>query len=69
MQKEEYKSAKELAHTPLLLTFLCLVYDENQSFPTNRSRLYQDALRILLEKWSAEKRLPNRGLVYENSQY
>ncbi|MDJ0526998.1 MAG: NACHT domain-containing protein, partial [Microcystis sp. M53600_WE12] len=50
----------------LLLTFLCLVYDENQSFPTNRSRLYQDALRILLEKWSAEKRLPNRGLVYEN---
>ncbi len=66
LQKEEYKSAKELAHTPLLLTFLCLVYDENQSFPTNRSRLYQDALRILLEKWSAEKRLPNRGLVYEN---
>ncbi len=66
LQKEEYKSAKELAHTPLLLTFLCLVYDENQSFPTNRSRLYQDALRILLEKWSAEKRLSNRGLVYEN---
>ncbi|MBE9090689.1 NACHT domain-containing protein [Microcystis aeruginosa LEGE 11464] len=66
LQKKEYKSAKELAHTPLLLTFLCLVYDENQSFPTNRSRLYQDALRILLEKWSAEKRLPNRGLVYEN---
>ncbi|GBE74046.1 hypothetical protein myaer87_12730 [Microcystis aeruginosa NIES-87] len=66
LQKKEYKSAKELAHTPLLLTFLCLVYDENQSFPTNRSRLYQDALRILLEKWSAEKRLSNRGLVYEN---
>ncbi|BAG01164.1 hypothetical protein MAE_13420 [Microcystis aeruginosa NIES-843] len=66
LQKKEYKSTKELAHTPLLLTFLCLVYDENQSFPTNRSRLYQDALRILLEKWSAEKRLPNRGLVYEN---
>ena len=66
LQKEEYKSAKELAHTPLLLTFLCLVYDENQSFPTNRSRLYQDALRILLEKWSAEKRLDNRSLVYEN---
>ncbi len=26
---------------------MCLVYDKNQSFPTNRSRLYQDALRIL----------------------
>ncbi|MCA2628293.1 MULTISPECIES: NACHT domain-containing protein [unclassified Microcystis] len=66
LQKEEYKSAKELAHTPLLLTFLCLVYDDKQSFPTNRSCLYQNALRILLETWSAEKRLPNRGLVYEN---
>jgi hypothetical protein len=66
LQKKEYKSAKELAHTPLLLTFLCWVYDDKQSFPTNRSRLYQNALRILLETWSAEKRLPNRGLVYEN---
>lgn len=66
LQKEEYKSAKELAHTPLLLTFLCWVYDDKQSFPTNRSCLYQNALRILLETWSAEKRLPNRGLVYEN---
>ncbi|MFN7555820.1 NACHT domain-containing protein [Microcystis sp.] len=66
LQKKEYKSAKELAHTPLLLTFLCWVYDDKQSFPTNRSCLYQDALRILLETWSAEKRLPNRGLVYEN---
>ncbi|MCZ8224928.1 MAG: NACHT domain-containing protein [Microcystis sp. LE19-84.1B] len=66
LQKKEYKSAKELAHTPLLLTFLCWVYDDKQSFPTNRSCLYQNALRILLETWSAEKRLPNRGLVYEN---
>ncbi len=66
LQKEEYKSTKELAQTPLLLTFLCLVYDESQSFPTNRTRLYQDALRILLEKWSAEKRLDNRSLVYED---
>jgi len=66
LQKKDYKSAKELSHTPLLLTFLCLVYDGDQSFPTNRSRLYQDALRILLVKWSGQKRLENRGLVYEN---
>jgi hypothetical protein len=66
LQKKDYKSAKELSHTPLLLTFLCLVYDEDQSFPTNRSRLYHDSLRILLVKWSGKKRLENRGLVYEN---
>ena len=66
LQQPEYASAKELGQTPLLLTFLCLVYDENQAFPTNRSRLYGDALRILLERWAAEKRLPNRRQIYEN---
>jgi len=66
LQQEEYKSARELAHTPLLLTFLCLIYDGSQAFPPNRSRLYQDALRILLERWAAEKRLPNRRIIHEN---
>lgn len=39
-------AAKELAQTPLLLTFLCLVYDRSQSFPNNRSTLYRKALDI-----------------------
>ncbi|MBH8577020.1 NACHT domain-containing protein [Nostocaceae cyanobacterium CENA369] len=57
LQKPEHKAAKELAHTPLLLTFLCLVYDRSQSFPNNRSVLYRKALRILLEEWASEKRI------------
>ncbi|MEH2381824.1 MAG: NACHT domain-containing protein [Nostoc sp.] len=57
LQKPEHKAAKELAHTPLLLTFLCLVYDRSQSFPDNRSVLYRKALRILLEEWASEKRI------------
>ena len=57
LQKLENKAAKELAHTPLLLTFLCLVYDRSQNFPNNRSVLYKKALRILLEEWAAEKRI------------
>jgi predicted NACHT family NTPase len=55
LQQPENKGAEELAHTPLLLTFLCLVYDRSQSFPHNRSELYSKALRILLEEWAAEK--------------
>ncbi len=58
------KAAKELAHTPLLLTFLCLVYNRKQSFPNNRSRLYNKALDILLEEWAAEKRIKQKE-VYE----
>ena len=51
------RAAKELAQTPLLLTFLCMVYDRTQGFPTNRATLYRKALDILLEEWAAEKRI------------
>ena len=57
LQKSENSAAKELAHTPLLLTFLCLTYDRSQRFPDNRSSLYRKALRILLEEWAVEKRI------------
>ncbi len=57
LQQPEQQGAKELAHTPLLLTFLCLVYDRSQKFPINRSVLYSKALRILMEEWAADKRI------------
>lgn len=56
---QEHRSTLELARTPLLLTFLCLVYDAAQKFPANRSSLYRRALMILMEKWAAEKRVHN----------
>jgi len=64
LQKPENKASKELAHTPLLLTYLCLVYNLSQRFPNNRSALYKKALRILLEEWAAEKRIL-RDEIYE----
>ena len=57
LKQDNNKAAKELAQTPLLLTFLCLVYNRQQSFPPTRSRLYNKALDILLDEWAAEKRL------------
>ncbi|MEM8504655.1 MAG: NACHT domain-containing protein, partial [Cyanobacteria bacterium P01_D01_bin.1] len=64
LKKPENKASKELAHTPLLLTYLCLVYGQSQRFPNNRSSLYKKALRILLEEWAAEKRIL-RDDIYE----
>ena len=64
LARPENKASKELAHTPLLLTYLCLVYNLSQRFPNNRSRLYKKALRILLEEWAAEKRIL-RDDIYE----
>ena len=56
----EHSATKELARNPLLLTLLCMVYDNSQNFPRNRAALYEKALSIFLEEWAAEKRV-NRG--------
>ena len=64
LQSEAYKAAKDLARTPLLLTYLCLVYDKTQSLPRHRSTLYGKALDIILEEWASEKRI-RREKIYE----
>jgi hypothetical protein len=61
------KSSLELARTPLLLTFLCLTFDDSQRFPANRSSLYRRALMILMEKWAAEKRIHNEDIYQDLS--
>jgi hypothetical protein len=65
LNDDGYQATKELAHTPLLLTFLCLVFDESQVFPKNRAALYKDALDILLRRWAAEKRI-QRDPIYKD---
>jgi hypothetical protein len=60
----ENQATFELATTPLLLTFLCLMYDSTQGLPANRSDLYEEALKILLDKWAAEKRI-RREAIYQ----
>jgi hypothetical protein len=65
LNADDYQATKELAHTPLLLTFLCLVYDESQVFPKNRAALYKKALDILLYRWAAEKRI-QRDPIYKD---
>jgi hypothetical protein len=57
LNERSHIAAKELAQTPLLLMFLCLVYNRTQNFPSNRATLYGKALDILLEEWAAEKRI------------
>ena len=55
-----HQATKELARNPLLLTLLCMVYDNSQNFQRNRASLYEDAFNIFLKEWAAEKRV-NRG--------
>ena len=65
LTRNEHRATKELARTPLLLTFLCLVYDREQTFPNERSTLYGRALKIILNEWAAQERL-EQSPIYKN---
>lgn len=65
LKSEDHKGAKHLAKTPLLLTFLCMVYEHSQNFSRNKSSLYSRALRILLEEWSAEKQINKEKMLLD----
>lgn len=47
----------ELAQTPLLLTLLCLTFEELNAFPQNRAELYKEAFEVLLRKWDDTRRI------------
>ncbi|MBD1885016.1 NACHT domain-containing protein [Microcoleus vaginatus] len=64
-QLMENDRIRELATNPLLLTLLCLVFEEPVKFPVNGSELYEEAVDILLSRWD-ETRNIERDLVYKN---
>jgi predicted NACHT family NTPase len=50
----------ELATTPILLTLICLVFEELEALPPTRTALCCEAANILLKEWDA-KRYIDRG--------
>ncbi len=58
------KSIRELANNPLLLTLLCLVFEELADFPYNISELYKEGVDILLKKWDVKRNI-EREQVYK----
>jgi hypothetical protein len=67
LSSPDYQAAKELAQTPLLLTLLCVIYDEFQDFPKKRHQVYNEALDVLLRKWASEKRIQRNPIYQELS--
>jgi nucleoside phosphorylase len=49
------KQIAELASSPLLLTLLCLVFQERLDFEGTRAELYEEGIEILLRKWDAKR--------------
>jgi hypothetical protein len=62
-EKEDNKGLRDLARTPLLLTLLCLAFNETLSFPQRRVEIYEEALDALLKKWDSSRRI-KRDEIY-----
>jgi predicted NACHT family NTPase len=63
-RKEENKGLRDMARTPLLLTLLCLAFNETLTFPQRRVEIYKEALDALLKKWDSTRRI-KRDEVYQ----
>ncbi|MGB1252818.1 MAG: NACHT domain-containing protein, partial [Candidatus Promineifilaceae bacterium] len=60
---DQNEGIRDLTRNPLLLTLLCLNYDETMAFPSRRVEIYQDALDALLKKWDSSRGV-QRGSAY-----
>jgi hypothetical protein len=62
-KKADNKGLRDLARTPLLLTLLCLAFNETLTFPQRRAEIYEEASDALLKKWDSTRRI-KRDEVY-----
>ena len=61
---EDDEPIKELVSNPLLLTLLCISFEELGDFPANRKELYEEGLNALLRKWDSTRGI-QRDKVYK----
>lgn len=61
--RDDNKGLRELARTPLLLTLLCLAFNETLTIPQRRVEIYEEALDALLKKWDSSRRI-KRDEIY-----
>ena len=48
---------QELASVPILLTLLCLTFEQRNNFPQKRHTIYEEAIRSLLFRWDAVRNI------------
>jgi hypothetical protein len=68
-QINESPSLQEMSLNPLLLTFLCMIFEQHHRLPKNRYLIYEEAIDILLEKWDnsrwIERDLPGNSKNFD----
>jgi predicted NACHT family NTPase len=56
---------KEQARNPLLLTLLCLIFEEESNLIENRAELYEKGIDLLLERWDTKMDI-QRDEIYKH---
>jgi hypothetical protein len=57
LAKDEHEGLRDLGRIPLLLTLLCLAFEETMHFPARRVEVYEEALEALLKKWDTSRNI------------
>jgi hypothetical protein len=57
LAKDEHKGLRDLGRIPLLLTLLCLAFEETMHFPARQVEIYEEALEALLKKWDVSRNI------------
>lgn len=55
LDQKQNESIRDLAVTPILLSLLCAIFQQRSSFPTQREKIYQVGLDILLVRWDQSR--------------
>jgi len=63
--REENKPIRELAITPILLSLTCTVFYRTEKFYSKRSKLYEEGLELLLERWDKSREI-ERDEIYRD---
>ncbi|HJQ30621.1 MAG TPA: NACHT domain-containing protein [Pyrinomonadaceae bacterium] len=66
-RKEDNRGLRDLARTPLLLTLLCLSFNETLTFPRRRVEIYEEALDALLKKWDSSRKIKRQEVYHKLS--
>ncbi len=68
LKQQKNQQIRELAVTPILLNLTCLVFQAKADFPSNRAKLYEEGMEIMLRKWD-ETRGIQRDKVYRDLNF
>jgi len=64
LAKPEHKGVRELCNTPLLLSLICLAFDDNLRLGESRIDIYENALDALLRRWDASRSRQRDATAY-----